>query len=86
MKSAYVHKARPIVKSEPVDSVSIVIDGTLPDFDNLSKAAEFYDNDAQDIADALCASLPQGVLDRVIGHLLERKATTLLAVPLFSAK
>lgn len=62
----------------PVDSVTLVIDGDVPNFDYkapLEECAQFYDEQAQLIFDALTNSLPGGTLDRLLGKMLAHKAS-----------
>lgn len=70
MKTWQIRKAEPMMRSEPVESVTIVIDAKLPDFDSLALAQERYDVEASMIMDALRA-LPQGTRHALLIKMLE---------------
>lgn len=61
----------------------IAIDGDMPNFDTynaplderLQMYADFYEAQAESLADILCGTLPGGTLDRLLGILLLRKAS-----------
>ena len=71
-------KAQPTITKIEDAHLHLVVE--IPDFKNLKDAAEYYDNDAQDIAECLIDTLAGGVLDRLIAKLLIYKAS-LLRVP-----
>ena len=48
---------------------------TSGDYKSLNEMQYEFQNQAEQIADALCASLPGGTLDRLLAELLKRKAS-----------
>ena len=81
MKTISISKAQGI-GDERVESVTIIIDRELPDFKDIKTSKEAFEAGAENLADALCAALPGGTLDRLIDKLLMKKATS-FNVPLF---
>jgi len=73
-KQSIVCKASPIGHDDIPDA-EILIVKTVPEFKDLPQAAEFYDNDAQDIFDRLTESLPGGTLARLTAKLLNHQAS-----------
>lgn len=73
-KTIFLCKAEPIGNREPneVPNISISITGELPNFKSLKFAENFYENEANALADALFSCLPQGTLDRVIVRFMQR--------------
>lgn len=90
IKKIAVAKAEPIGPDQKVDSVLIEIGGepmTHEDHSMSTSAwmverAEYYNNQAARIEDALHQSLPGGTYDRLLNQMLQRKAG-LLKVSLF---
>lgn len=70
-----ISKASPIGPDQGIPDTCIEIIGTLPDMADLEKAGWYYDQQAQEIEEALYRSLPGGTYDRLVGRLLARKAT-----------
>lgn len=84
MKNIEVHKAQSS-GDVPIDSFCITADKQFPDNDGeyrLRDSVAMFDADAELIVSILCKSLPGGTLDRLLGKLLERKAS-LFVVPMF---
>lgn len=83
MKIVSIYKAQPVTKSEPVESITLVIDTELPKVEYESLAAWKHLSKAQGllICDALCSALPQGVVDTLLVELLDRKRS-LFIVPM----
>lgn len=79
MRTVHVYKAMRSGSFSP-ESVTIVVDTELPDFDYsdpdlLKKASEFYDQQAHSLLQALTDALPGGTIDRLLAKLLEHKAS-----------
>ena len=81
MKTIHVFKAQPIVRSEPIESVTLIIDKEIPDVRDLAaaQANQFvFEEDARALAEALRCTLPGGTLDALTVELLRGKATSLV--------
>lgn len=76
-------KAAPVGKTLTVVDTVIMIDSEITEFGPtwLGDAADFYEDQAAMLVDALIQSLPGGTLDRVLIRLMEHKAS-LFRVPL----
>jgi hypothetical protein len=83
VETVTICKAQRTLPDKEIKSVTIVIDNEFPKLPTLKGTAKLFEVDAEDLANALCYTLPGGTLDRLIGKLLERKATTMLMTPLF---
>lgn len=81
MKTINIYKAQPVIKSEPVTSVTIVIDREVPSGSDLEEWRQIIDKEASELCTVLCDTLPQGVTDALLGKLLARKAS-LFVVPM----
>lgn len=70
-------KAMPTVG--PIEDVTIAISGEVPVFSSgammIEESAQFYQEQAVLLVDALQSALPGGTLDRVLCELLKRKAS-----------
>jgi hypothetical protein len=81
-KTKYIttFKADPIISDEPVPNVEILINDEVPiqTIYGLKRMEKIMDYEAEKLADALFESLPQGVLDRLLYHLMGRKASVYL--------
>ena len=85
MKAIQVCKANGWSKDFPVESLTIVIDRSVPECVTLDEYASFYDNQAEHLVEALSDHLPQGVLDRVLGKLMLKRAS-LFKIPMSRPK
>jgi len=84
MKTIKIFKAQCIVRDEPIESLTIVFDEEVPeDKRPLGEYEKLYDFEAEHLVDALTSVMPQGVLDRVIGKLMLKRAS-LFVVPMFA--
>jgi hypothetical protein len=81
MKIVAILKAQGI-GDRKVESAKIVMTEEMPDCKTLEEACEFYQEQAVELADVLCQTLPGGILDRLLIELLKRKVS-LLIVPMF---
>jgi hypothetical protein len=71
-----IGKAQPIFGSgQVVPSVTIRITDSLPVFATLAEQDAYHDAQATTIETALIESLPGGTYDRLVGRMLERKAS-----------
>lgn len=84
MKVFTVYKAGRIGKDE-VEDVTIFIHRECPDVLNIEIAEQMHTENAEKVVEALLSALPQGTTDRVIGLLMQRRATLFLA-PMFKAE
>ena len=75
MNRVEVHKAHSVFDAEKVESVCLIVGDTLPSFDKLVEQDIFTDREAKHIEEVLYNSLPGATYDRLIGHMLERKAS-----------
>ena len=59
------------------DTPDLLIEATqeIDSCESLAELASLCQENAEQIADALCASLPGGTLDRLLAELLKRKAS-----------
>lgn len=69
-----IYKASPLMESEEVPSVELLIRTEIPETRTIDEAYSMYQHDAEMIADALFKSLPQAALDRLITELMGMKA------------
>ena len=83
MKTVYLHKAQAAVRSEPVESVTLVFDDTIPDTLSLKEYERLYDEQAEQLVAVLTSVTAQGVLDRMLGKLMLRRASMLI-IPMFA--
>jgi hypothetical protein len=74
MKTIEIYKASGLGQNI-VESFEILIDKECPSFVVLATQEDLYDLQAKRLSTALSASLPQAVLDRVIGHLMLERAS-----------
>ena len=78
MRTCKVFKASPIVSEEPIENMTIEIhqsiDLSLDKSTSLEKAFSVYETDAENLAEALLSSLPQGTMDRLIAQLMGNRA------------
>ena len=74
MKNIVVNKADP-VGERAVESMEIRIEAQLPHAEALAEAARVYNCDAEMLETAVHESLPGGTYDRLLGMMLERKAS-----------
>lgn len=86
MKTVNAFKAQPATKAGLVESVTLLINEELPEitYSDLDEWRQVAKNEAQKIADALCESLPQGVVDALLVELLDRKRS-LFTIPMSNA-
>ncbi len=84
MKKIEIFKAQG-VGGEEIESAEIVLEHPMPSYDATEIAMNTFDLQAERIANLLFDTLPGGTLDRLIGKLLMRKATSFV-VPLFGKK
>jgi hypothetical protein len=72
-----VCKAYPNGPTEPTPDVHIHITGGVPDEEtaSLERWGDYCDEQAKQIDEALAHSLPGGTYDRLLGHMLARKAS-----------
>jgi len=80
MITVIANKAQDIGNLNIVDSCTIVLEDSIPEFESLEDAEKKYKHDAARIAYALTRSLPGGTLHQLIVMLLEHK-TNLLRIP-----
>ena len=69
------YKAHRTLPDDEVEERQIYIEGEFPDGASLESAAATFEANAADLEDALYRSLPGGTYDRLLGRMLERKAT-----------
>ena len=74
MKTIKLHTASPIGRVD-IESVTIYIDGAVPELPTLDAARSLYNVESVILATALTDSLPQGTLDRLMIALMERCAS-----------
>lgn len=72
MRDIYIFKAQP--SDHPVEDVKIHIEEEAPDW-NITQQDKVFDVHAHLLENALYQSLPGGIYDRLLGKMLERKAT-----------
>lgn len=70
------------IGDQQIDSAVIVLDVEMPRYESIAESVQTFEADASALAKVLCETLPGGTLDRLIGKLLAKKATSLV-VPLF---
>lgn len=75
MKTIHIAKAAPAVKSEPVESLTIIIDESVEMPKDLLEWQHFCDQQAALFCDAILRALPQGITDRILAELIKRKAS-----------
>jgi hypothetical protein len=75
MKTIRIYKAQPITSDKDVESVTIHINAEIPHAESLEDAEDSYQSDADQLADSLFKSLPQGTADRLLIALLKRKTS-----------
>lgn len=73
MKIINAYKAQRVI--EPVESRHIVIEQEMPNFTLLSEQDKVCDKEASSLENALYKSLPGATYDRLLGVMLERKAS-----------
>lgn len=83
MRTVTVCKALPLTPDRPTPEVTISVTELVPDLHGTTIdedgqiADRFYRAEAQQIAEALCASLPGGTFDRLVVLLLDMKSSQL---------
>jgi hypothetical protein len=75
MKKICVYKAQPITNNEEVKSVTIHINAEIPPVKTLEDAEIQYQEDANQLIDALFYSLPQGTFDRLMIAIMQKKVS-----------
>lgn len=76
MPDLTVCKATPIIRDEPTPDAHIHITGEMPELgSSLEVWGIHYNEQAEAIELALYGSLPGGTYDRLLGHMLARKAS-----------
>jgi len=75
MKKVRVAKAAPL-RSEPVPSATILIDGDIPFRPGLKETEEQFYKQAEKLAEALYGSLPQATLERLTILLMEKHVSS----------
>lgn len=68
-----VAKAAPLPRCPSVEGCVIAVEAETPEFASLHQAEAYYAAEADRLAEALFGSLPQGTLDRLLIHLMQRK-------------
>jgi len=74
MKHVSIHKAQDIGSSK-VESVTITFTEPIPDYQSLPQTAEKFTAEAAELGNVLCATLPGGTYDRLLGIMLAHKAS-----------
>jgi len=76
METIIIPAAEPIADQYP-EPITIIIDDKmpLPDFNDLERAGEYYNEQAAAIEDALFNALSQGIMDRLIVRLMAHKVS-----------
>ena len=75
MKTIYVCKAQCIDRGLDVEITRIFAEQEIPDFKTLEEQDKFMQLEAESIEAALYNSLPGGTYDRLLGVMLQHKAT-----------
>lgn len=80
MKTVRIYKAQPM--NEPIESLTIVLDESIPEHPDATLATVHrdFERDAEALAAALCGALPGGTVDALTVELLRRKATSLVVL------
>ena len=84
MAHTYIHRAQPI-GDETVKIRVIHIQETIPDCEDIPEADTLLSLDANKLHEALYQSLPGGTYDRLLGLMLQKKASHFI-VPHFEAR
>jgi hypothetical protein len=74
MSELTLHKAQP-TGPQKIEPVTVVIAETIPEFKTLNDISLFASTEANRLEQALYNSLPGATYDRLLGIMLERKAT-----------
>lgn len=74
MDEIHIYKAQDAIQSNPVYSVSIVIDRPFPALTSIESCDSLFASDAQKLARDLINKLPGGTLDRLFLELCKYKA------------
>lgn len=74
MAHVYVHKAHP-VGEQHVQPRTLHVEQEMPADIQMPQAETLFASDASRLEDALYHSLPGGTYDRLLGAMLERKAS-----------
>jgi hypothetical protein len=82
MKYLEIYKAGH-VGDHVAESVTIRIHSEMPKVENLDDAERIYQKESDAMANTLCSTLPQGMLDRLIGKLMLHRARFFI-LPLFN--
>lgn len=77
-KRVRIHKAQPVIQSEPVQDTWIIIQKELPDAPSLEVAQETYTAQGLKLDRALYESLPGGTYHALLVAMLERKHSLLV--------
>ncbi|OHD24243.1 MAG: hypothetical protein A2Y38_19955 [Spirochaetes bacterium GWB1_59_5] len=82
-KTVNIWKAQPVTKAGSIESVTIKIHETIPEvvYSDLNEWRQVAKKEAVELCDALCSTLPQGVVDALLVELLDRKRS-LFVVPM----
>lgn len=78
MKTLFIRKAQPVSENEPIESMAMVFESSVAEFPSLDEARHAYEDDAQDIADALQRVLPGGTFHALLIEMLKRKHSMLV--------
>jgi hypothetical protein len=76
MKTVLISKASPI--AEPVESIEIRIEETIPEFKSFDALKEHASIEANMLESALYNVLPGAIYDRLFAHMASRKASALI--------
>lgn len=93
MKTVNIFKAQGIGREwdksyEPIESATIVIDREMPRLhgeNTIEEHNQICDKESEALCDILFKTLPGGILDRVVGKMMMRRASSFI-VPLPTGK
>lgn len=74
-KERHFPKAEPIDDLETINDCHIVIDGTLPRYEDLDEQRRYFAETAEELEDALYHSLPGGLYDALLVEMMRRKVS-----------
>jgi hypothetical protein len=77
MTTHRIYKAQGL-RGDEVESVTIVLEEEFPDFETQGESIKSFDDTSDRLAEVLVKTLPGGTLDRLIGKLLLKTATSLI--------
>ena len=75
MKTIHIYKAQGFTETDEVESLTLSVDKELPEFESLEHAVMYYEVDATQLCNALYNALPGGTFDRLVAHMLTKKAS-----------